>query len=458
MDESYGSGILNVARAVASVRLGVKPRAADSVTLQPQPDRPSPANVPAPAPLPSEARRWYFAEGSTQTPFELSFALQNPNPQATVAHFLFLSPDGKQTPFDMRLEPSSRSTLRANDVMPNAEFSTIVSTDIPVYVERSMYFGHDGHSSPGARQPARTWYLAEGSSVSPFETWVLLMNPNPTPTTARLRFLREDGSVVEHDELVPAMGRKSVYVNALFTASGFATQVSADQPVVVERAMYFDGGQGGHDTLATATPAKTWYFAAGNSRGGYDTWLLLENPGNVPAGGRGTFLTDTGAVVTQPLFVQPHARLSLYTDPLVPDAVYGMRVDADQPIVAERAVYFGDGKAGYDAAAVASPAAEWFLPEGATSGSFEEQLAVLNPQPQPAAVQVDFRPQGGDALPPQRFSVPGNSRFTMDVNPFAPDTNVALRVTADRPIVVERTSYFARPSGLGATNSTGLTR
>jgi type VII secretion-associated serine protease mycosin len=456
MDEGYGSGILNVARAVANVRLGVKPRAGDTVTLQP--DRPSTADVPAPNPLPNEARRWYFAEGSTQAPFQLSFALLNPNPQPTVAHFLFLSPDGKQTPFDLRLEPSSRSTLGANNVMPNAEFSTIVSTDIPVYVERSMYFGHDGHSSPGARQPARTWYLAEGSSVAPFQTWVLLLNPNPTPTVARMRFLREDGSVVEHGEVVPPMGRKSVFVNALFTASGFATQVSADQPVVVERAMYFDNGQGGHDTLGTANPGKTWYLAAGGSRDGYDTWLLLENPGDQPASGRVSFLTDSGAVLTQPLFVQPHARLSLYTDPLVPNAVYGMRIEADQPIVAERAVYFSDGKAGYDAAGIASPANEWFLPEGTTTGSFEEQLAVLNPQPQPAVVQVDFRPQGGDALPSQRFSVPANSRFTMDVNPFAPDANVALRVTSDRPIVVERTSYFARPSGLGATNSTGLTR
>jgi hypothetical protein len=321
-----------------------------------------------------------------------------------------------------------------------------------------MFFGHDGHSSPGARQPARSWYLAEGSSVPPFETWVLLMNPNATPTTARLRFLREDGSVVEQNELVPAMGRRSVYVNALFTTSGFATQVTADQPLVVERAMYFDDGQGGHDTLATSSPGKTWYFAAGNSRGGFDTWLLVENPGDNPASARVSFLTDTGAVVLQPLFVLPHARLSLYTDPLVPNAVYGMRVDSDQPIVAERSVYFSDGKAGYDAAAVASPATEWFLPDGSTSGSFEEQLAVLNPQPQPAVVEVDFRPQSGEAPQPQRFSVAANSRFTLDINPYVPDSSVALRVIADRPIVVERTSYFARPTGLGATNSTGLTR
>ena len=46
----------------------------------------------------------------------------------------------------------------------------------------------------------------------------------------------------------------------------------------------------------------------------------------------------------------------------------------------------------------------------------------------------------------------------MDVNPSAPDTNIALHVTADRPIVVERVSYFARPTGQGATSSTGFTR
>jgi hypothetical protein len=44
------------------------------------------------------------------------------------------------------------------------------------------------------------------------------------------------------------------------------------------------------------------------------------------------------------------------------------------------------------------------------------------------------------------------------VNPIVLDTNVAIRITSDRPIVVERTSYFARPTGLGATSSVGLTR
>jgi hypothetical protein len=310
----------------------------------------------------------------------------------------------------------------------------------------------------GARQPAKTWYLAEGSTVPPFETWILLLNPNTAPTQVRLRFMREDGSVVEQGELVPGMGRRSVYVNALFMTAGFATQVTSDQPIVVERAMYFDRGQGGHDTLATADPGKTWYFAAGGSRNGFDTWLLLENPGNTPATVKVAFMTDTGQVVNQPMFVLPHARSSLYTDPLVPNSVYGIRVDSDQPIVAERSVYFDSGRAGFDASAVPAPAAEWFLPEGSTTGSYEEQLAVLNPQAQVVNVQVEFRPQTGDPPAPWRFSIGPSTRVTLDVNARAPDTNVSMRVIADKPVVVERTTYFARPTGLGATTSTGLTR
>ena len=150
--------------------------------------------------------------------------------------------------------------------------------------------------------------------------------------------------------------------------------------------------------------------------------------------------------------------LERYGDPLVPDAAYGMRIESDEPIVAERAVYFDDGRAGFDATGVAAPATEWFLPEGSTTGSFEEQLAVLNPQGQAANVQIEFRVQEGDAPAPQRFSIGPTTRLTLDINSSAPDSDVALRVTSDRPIVVERTSYFARPTGLGATSSTGLTR
>ena len=197
-------------------------------------------------------------------------------------------------------------------------------------------------------------------------------------------------------------------------------------------------------------PGKTWYLAAGASVAGFDTWLLIENPGSAPATVKVSFMTDAGTIVNQPLFVLPHSRTSLYTDPLVPNAAYGMRVDSDQPIVAERAVYFDSGRAGLRRRLPSRRRRpSGFCPKAAPRGSFEEQLAVLNPQNQPVNVQVDFRPQDGDPPPPQRFSVGPTSRLTLDVNPSVQDANVALHVTSDRPIVVERVSYFARADGAG---------
>jgi type VII secretion-associated serine protease mycosin len=455
--DGIGSGVVNAARAVGAVRLGLKPRSTDSATWKPRPATGSPP--PAPPPLPAESRRWYFAEGSTKPPFEAWFALQNPNPKPATAHFLFLAPDGKLTPYDLRVEAGARAALAAGDVMPNAEFGTVVQTDLPVYVERTMYFGHGGHTAAGARQPSKTWYLAEGSTVPPFDTWLLLLNPNPSPASVKMTFLREDGSLLDHTEVVPGSGRRSVYVNSFLAASGFATQVQADQPVVVERAMYFDARQGGHDTPATASPAKSWYLAGGSSRNGFDTWLLVQNPDPAaPASVKASFITDAGSVVTQPLSVPPHGRVSFYTNPVVPNADYGVHVEADRPVVVERSVYFGGGRAGFADAAVPAPGTEWYLPAGETSGSFEEQLLVLNPQSQPASVEVDLRRQDGSDVTPIRFSVGPTTQTVLDVNPYAPDTSVALRVTSDQPVVVERASFFARATGLGATTSTGVAR
>jgi type VII secretion-associated serine protease mycosin len=456
-DGSIGSGILNAARAVSSVRLGFKPRSTETTTFKPALASAGP--VPAAPPLPAEGRRWYFAEGSTKPPFEAWFALVNPNPKPATAHFLFLSPEGKQTPYDLRVEANARASLSAGNVVPNAEFGTIVQTDLPMYVERTMYFGHSGHSATGARQPSKTWYLAEGSSRPPFDTWLLLLNPNPTPTSVRLSFLREDGGVVDHTEVVPGSGRRSVYANALFAPSSFATVVQSEQPIVVERAMYFDGGRGGHDALATANPGKTWYLAGGSSRNGFDTWLLVLNPdASAGANVKLTFMTDGGAAVTQPLFVPPHSRAGVYADPLVPDGDYGVRVESDRPVVAERSIYFAAGRSGFADSAVPAASAEWFLPAGETTGAFEEQLVVLNPQPQAANVQVEFRRQDGRDVAPLLFGVAASTQTTIDVNPYVPDASASLRVTSDQPIVVERASFFARPSGLGATNSAGVTR
>ncbi|MBI2756406.1 MAG: S8 family serine peptidase [Chloroflexi bacterium] len=446
-----GAGVVNAGRAVARLRLGVPP----TRVLDPQP----PLAVAEPPALPAEGRRTLFAEGSTQTPFETWFALFNPSLRPASATLTFSTVSGRQVRSTVALAPGARTTLRANDLLPGEEFSTQVQADGPVFAERSTFFGHDGHSSSGSRDAARSWYLAEGSTAPPFDTWILLLNPSPAPAQVRLRLMLENGQVVEQRETVPPSGRRSVYANLVVpNQAGFSTQIDADQPIVVERAMYFDAGAGGHDTLGTRVPSRTWLIPNGIARAGFDTWVLIQNPNDVPATVNVTLMGDDGVAVVQPLLVRPRARASLLTNVVTRRETFGIRVESDQPVVAERAVYFAGSTAGFVSVGQPAAAAEWFFADGSTAGSFLEQLSLFNPQGQAANVEVDIYRQDGAAVPPRRLRLAPTSARTVDVNPWVVDGVASLRVISDRPILAERVEYFARPTGLGASASLGQTR
>ena len=383
-----------------------------------------------------------------------------PNPQPTVAHFLFLTPEGQAN----ALRPAPRPQFARRRSKPATSCPTPNSRRSSRPTCRCTSNARCTSATTDTRRPARarrrrpgTWPKAR--PCAPFETWVLILNPNPVPTLAQMHFLREDGSVVDHTELVPAMGRKSVYVNALFTTSGFATQVTADQPIVVERAMYFDNGQGGHDTLATATPGKTWYLAAGASVAGFDTWLLVENPGSAPATvkvvvhdrRRDRSSTSrcsccrTRAPASTPTRWCPTRRMACASIPISrswPNApcISKAAAPATTPPPSPRRRPSGFcPKAAPPARSKSSSPCSILRISPSTCRSTSGRRTAIRPRPSVSA------------------SAP-TSRLTLDINPSVQDANVALHVTSDRPIVVERVSYFARATGLGATSSTGLTR
>jgi len=80
----------------------------------------------------------------------------------------------------------------------------------------------EAHNSLGVTAAATRWGLAEGRAGGPenYQTYILLANAGTAPTAVTLQFLG--------DGLTPA------------PATTFGTVVTADQPIVVERAMYWD--------------------------------------------------------------------------------------------------------------------------------------------------------------------------------------------------------------------------
>ena len=75
-------------------------------------------------------------------------------------------------------------------------------------------------------------------------------------------------------------------------------EVLNGQPIIVERAMYFDvPGQtfgAGHESAAVTAPATEWFLAEGATGPYFDLFVLVANPSTADAQIEATFLLPDG--------------------------------------------------------------------------------------------------------------------------------------------------------------------
>jgi hypothetical protein len=162
----------------------------------------------------------------------------------------------------------------------------------PIIVERSLYlstnglFWNAGHASAGVTAPSTDWFLAEGATGF-FDDYLLLANPGARDANVTIDYLLTGGTLLSRTETVSAQSRKTVWVNAesiggvSFDNVELSTQVHADVPILVERAMWWPRGiwNGAHNSPG-ATTTGTKYGLAGGEQGGarnMDTWMLVAN-------------------------------------------------------------------------------------------------------------------------------------------------------------------------------------
>ncbi|MBI2304974.1 MAG: hypothetical protein HYU86_09565 [Chloroflexi bacterium] len=398
-------------------------------------------------------RTWLLAEGSTAPPYHTWILIMNPNSTPANISVAFLKEDGQTVERSYRVAPTSRFSLFANQIVPDAAISTRVDSDQPIFVERAMYFGHDGHDSLGVNSPARRWYLPEGFTGPGVHTWVLLMNPNPAPTTARVTFMRDDGPPVVKEFSLRATSRLNVWANQHVPDAAFATLIEADLPIVAERAMYFDGGKGGHGSAGVTYTSRRWYFAEGATDGGFATWFLIMNPNSGPASATLTFMMEDGQKVSRSFTLSATSRLTVYANSIVGSRKFAALVEADRSVVVERAMYWAGGVSGHSTVGATAPATTWYLPEGSTAYPFQEWVLLMNPNASPAQVSATFMTETG-AIVQRQYTLRPTSRLTISVDDIVPGTALSVRIDSDLPVVAERSMYF----GTGGHNSMGLGR
>jgi len=298
--------------------------------------------------------------------------------------------------------------------------------------------------------PAIPSYFAEGTTRSGFEEWLTLYNPLDVQVTATATYLIADAANRIRFYNVPAHARVNVYVNSeIGSEHDVSVSVTATERLYVERPMYFNyknKWSGGHDTQAALDTSKTWYFAEGTTRAGFEEWLCLGNPGITDAKVNVTYIFSDGSSVTLPYTVPAFKRYTVDVNSTIgPEMDVALKVDSDQPMVAERPMYFNyrskwnDGSITLGATA---PATTWYFAEGTTRSNFDEWLCLANPGTEDAKVHIIYH-KAGAADSDQYIDVPAARRRTIDVNAvLGPEIDVAMKIDSDKAIIAERPMYF----------------
>ncbi|MBC7246989.1 MAG: DUF4965 domain-containing protein [Actinobacteria bacterium] len=199
----------------------------------------------------SASTTWYLAEGYTGGGFEEWICIQNPQDAAAKAVLTFMQPDGTNSKLSFYIAPRSRYTVAAHSVLPGRELATSVLSDLPVVVERAMYWKgrSDGHATLASPCPEYTWYFAEGYTAEGFEEWVVLQNPWERESRVQVTFMFPDGGSSTLYAFVKPRSRFTLNVGSAVGAREVSVKVSSRYPVVAERAMYFLGRSGGHCSI-----------------------------------------------------------------------------------------------------------------------------------------------------------------------------------------------------------------
>ena len=433
------------------------------------------------------ATTWYLAEGATTGGYETWILVQNPNASSVGITIKFQTGAGEVVgPVDT-IPANSRRSYLANTYVSSFDVSTKVTSNGPdIICERSVYWTPSnqttrvlGHDSIGVIAPAMKWYLAEGVTKGGYETWVLVQNPNPAPVGVDIKFQTQEGQVQGPTDTIAAKSRKSYLVDSwvdTFNVSSTVTSTTPGGLVICERAVYYtpDGSthkEVGTDSIGIVEPASTWYLAEGASDGGYESFILVQNPNPVDVNVNVKYQTTNGEVQGPQEAVFARSRKTFRINDKVRDFNVSTTVSSfGGDVICERSMYWTppgstQKNLGHDSIGVRMGDLSWYLAEGATKGGFETWILVQNPNAAPVTVDLKFQTGTGQfptpGNPPIRDTIPGQSRRSYKVNNWVTDYDVSTQISSLGGLIICERAVYWTPAGRNikvlGTDSIGFT-
>ncbi len=228
--------------------------------------------------------------------------------------------------------------------------------------------------------------------------------------------------------LVPALIAAAVVVSRADDESAAAAAAVVAMPLA-----------GGPDAAGS-----TWYCAGGTAtgtpEGAAEQTVVVVNGSGQARRGRLTAYPSEGAVAVRDFEVPAHERVDLPVSEVVTAPWAAALVEVDGGEIAVQHVLAGpEGRT--VAPCASSPASSWFVPAGTTQPGARMVLAVFNPFPGEAVIDVTFETDEGTTRRPQPYEslvVAGGSVAVLevtDVVTLRPELATTVRARSGRVVV-----------------------
>ncbi|HEU0001465.1 MAG TPA: S53 family peptidase [Ktedonobacteraceae bacterium] len=442
---------------------------------------------------------WYFAEGRAGGYFQEYLTLENPDPIQTAqvrVQYLFEGKTGPAITHDV--SPQSRYTVNVNGDLRfpyngiGHSLSMVVTSvnGVGIVAERPMYFSWHGINSGtdalGSTKLGTDYYFADIESERNYSSFVTILNP-PGGKTANvtLTYIANGAQIGTQTIVVPGGQRGTTYPQAININRQSALSVHSDQPVVVERPMYFTTARsnisgpvtGAASVVGAQAPGTDWLFAEGYTGANFHEYLTLANfNATTPANVTIKLEYSNGAVNPVTVVVAPLSQFIF--DVNAAGVVFAQsttelsaEITSDSPIVAQRQEYFrfnGAIPGGTDVIGEPGPAKTVYsFAEGYTATGFNEFLTLQNPTTTSEQVAVTMY-MSHSIISQQIVVVGSQTRVTLNINSYivpigqsnrAVNDEVSMSVWSTSGIIVaERPMYFNyHNTAWGGTDVVGYT-
>ncbi|MEO5820048.1 MAG: DUF4394 domain-containing protein [Vicinamibacteraceae bacterium] len=201
---------------------------------------------------------WFLAEGATGSFFTTFVLLSNPNVTPAAVTLTYLREGGGTVTALKTIPAGTRLSINIATEDPSlaaTSVATRVTSDVPIVVERSMYWPmtpaswNEASNAFGVTGTALRWGLAEGRVGGPnaFQTYILVANPGLAAANITLTILRTTGAPLVKTLAVPAGARLTITTGPgsavpELTDESFGATIVSDVPVFAERALYSNAG------------------------------------------------------------------------------------------------------------------------------------------------------------------------------------------------------------------------